>query len=153
MPNLLSDATSPYLQQHAHQQVDWRPWGAEAFEEARRRDVPLLVSTGYAACHWCHVMSHESFDDPAVAALMNDNFVSVKVDREEHPDVDAVLMNATQALTGQGGWPMTVFLTPSGRPFFAGTYFPPVSRGGMWQSAMTCPLPGRPSKSSARPTT
>ncbi len=138
MPNLLSDATSPYLQQHAHQQVDWRPWGAEAFEEARRRDVPLLVSTGYAACHWCHVMSHESFDDPAVAALMNDNFVSVKVDREEHPDVDAVLMNATQALTGQGGWPMTVFLTPSGRPFFAGTYFPPVSRGGMPSFSEVC---------------
>ena len=133
MPNRLAESTSPYLLQHAHQEVDWYPWGAEAFAAARERDVPLLVSTGYAACHWCHVMAHESFDDPEIAAAMNQGFVSVKVDREESPDVDAVLMNATQALTGQGGWPMTVFLTPDGEPFFAGTYFPPL------------PMPGRPS--------
>ncbi|MGO4956540.1 thioredoxin domain-containing protein [Luteococcus sp. Sow4_B9] len=129
MPNRLAESTSPYLQQHAHQEVDWFPWGPEAFAAARERDLPLLVSTGYAACHWCHVMAHESFDDHDTAVLMNENFVSVKVDREENPDVDAVLMNATQALTGQGGWPMTVFLTPDGDPFFAGTYFPPVPTG------------------------
>lgn len=130
MPNRLAESTSPYLQQHAHQEVDWFGWGPEAFAAARERQLPLLVSTGYAACHWCHVMAHESFDDAAVAAFMNEHFVSVKVDREESPDVDAVLMNATQALTGQGGWPMTVFLTPEGQPFFAGTYFPPQPAGG-----------------------
>ena len=131
MSNRLADATSPYLLQHAHQPVDWWPWGEEAFEEARRRDVPIMLSVGYAACHWCHVMAHESFDDPKVAEQLNEGFVSIKVDREEHPDVDAVYMNATQALTGRGGWPMTVFLTPDGVPFFAGTYFPPVPRDGM----------------------
>ena len=131
MPNRLAESTSPYLQQHAHQEVEWFPWGPEAFAAARERDVPLLVSTGYAACHWCHVMAHESFDDHATAEYMNQHFVSVKVDREEHPDVDAVLMNATQALTGQGGWPMTVFLTPAGEPFFAGTYFPPEPANGL----------------------
>ncbi len=129
--NRLGGATSPYLLQHADNPVDWWPWGEEAFAEARRRDVPLLISIGYAACHWCHVMAHESFEDPDVAALMNSGFVCVKVDREERPDVDAVYMTATQAMTGQGGWPMTVFATPDGRPFYCGTYFPPAPRGGM----------------------
>jgi uncharacterized protein YyaL (SSP411 family) len=104
--------------------VDWWPWQPEAFEEARRRDLPVLISVGYAACHWCHVMAHESFEDEGVAALLNERFVAVKVDREERPDVDAVYMTATQATTGQGGWPMTVFATPEGQPFFSGTYFP-----------------------------
>jgi uncharacterized protein len=131
MANRLVDATSPYLLQHKDNPVDWQEWGDGAFEEARRRDVPVLLSVGYAACHWCHVMAHESFEDPAVAELMNANFVNIKVDREERPDVDAVYMSATQALTGQGGWPMTVFLTPAGRPFYAGTYFPPRPRQGM----------------------
>ncbi|MEL4504273.1 thioredoxin domain-containing protein [Luteococcus sp. H138] len=138
MPNRLAESTSPYLQQHAHQDVDWYPWGAEAFEAARERNLPLLVSTGYAACHWCHVMAHESFDDRDVATFMNEHFVNVKVDREENPDVDAVLMSATQALTGQGGWPMTVFLTPGGEPFFAGTYFPPEPVGGQPSFLQVC---------------
>lgn len=125
MPNRLASATSPYLRQHADNPVDWREWGDDAFAEAARRDVPLLVSVGYAACHWCHVMAHESFEDDATAAFMNAHFVNVKVDREERPDVDAVYMSATQAMTGQGGWPMTVFTTPDGAPFFCGTYFPP----------------------------
>src|SRR3954467_8101891 len=120
----LSTATSPYLLQHAGNPVDWWPWSDEAFAGAPRRDVPVLISVGYAACHWCHVMAHESFEDHAVAKLMNDSFVSIKVDREERPDVDAVYMTATQAMTGQGGWPMTVFATPDGDPFFCGTYFP-----------------------------
>jgi uncharacterized protein YyaL (SSP411 family) len=124
MPNLLADATSPYLLQHKDNPVDWQPWGEEAFAAARRRDVPVLLSVGYAACHWCHVMAHESFEDPATAALMNELFVCVKVDREERPDVDAVYMEATQSLTGAGGWPMTCFLTPDGAPFYCGTYFP-----------------------------
>jgi uncharacterized protein len=124
MANLLADATSPYLLQHKDNPVDWRPWGEAAFAEARRRDVPVLLSVGYAACHWCHVMAHESFEDPVTAALMNDLFVCVKVDREERPDVDAVYMEATQSLTGSGGWPMTCFLTPDGAPFYCGTYFP-----------------------------
>lgn len=131
MANRLATATSPYLLQHAHQPVDWWPWSADAFAEARERDVPVMLSVGYAACHWCHVMAHESFDDAAVAEKLNAGFVSIKVDREEHPDVDAVYMNATQALTGRGGWPMTVFLTPDGVPFFAGTYFPPQPRDGL----------------------
>ncbi|MFT3860626.1 thioredoxin domain-containing protein [Micropruina sp.] len=131
MVNRLADATSPYLQQHAGNPIDWWQWGAGAFDEARRRDVPILLSVGYAACHWCHVMAHESFEDPAVAALVNSHFVAIKVDREERPDIDAVHMKATQALTGQGGWPMTVFLTPGGDPFFAGTYYPPQPVGGM----------------------
>jgi uncharacterized protein YyaL (SSP411 family) len=122
--NRLENATSPYLLQHAANPVDWFAWGDEAFAEARRRDVPILLSVGYAACHWCHVMAHESFEDEATAALMNDRFVNVKVDREERPDVDAVYMEATQAMTGQGGWPMTVFMTPDGHPFYCGTYFP-----------------------------
>ncbi|TYB95909.1 thioredoxin domain-containing protein [Micromonospora sp. WP24] len=122
--NRLADATSPYLLQHADNPVDWWPWCEEAFAEARRRDVPVIISVGYAACHWCHVMAHESFEDDSVAAVMNADFVSIKVDREERPDVDAVYMTATQAMTGQGGWPMTVFATPDGTPFFCGTYFP-----------------------------
>src|SRR5690242_20799680 len=121
--NRLADATSPYLLQHADNPVDWWPWCDEAFAEARRRDVPVLVSVGYSSCHWCHVMAHESFEDEAVAKLINDGFVAIKVDREERPDVDAVYMTATQAMTGQGGWPMTVFATPEGDPFFCGTYF------------------------------
>ncbi len=124
MANRLADATSPYLLQHADNPVDWQEWGAEAFDEARRRDVPVLLSVGYAACHWCHVMAHESFEDDHVAALLNEGFVSVKVDREERPDIDAVYMAATTALTGSGGWPMTCLLTPDGDPFFAGTYLP-----------------------------
>ncbi len=131
MPNRLAASTSPYLLQHADNPVDWQEWGPDAFDEARRRDVPVLLSVGYAACHWCHVMAHESFEDPATAEQMNAGFVCVKVDREERPDVDAVYMEATQALTGHGGWPMTVFLTPDGRPVFAGTYFPPVAGRGM----------------------
>jgi hypothetical protein len=122
--NRLKTATSPYLLQHADNPVDWWQWGEEAFAEARRRDVPVLLSVGYAACHWCHVMAHESFEDPATAAVVNDSVVAVKVDREERPDVDAVYMAATQAMTGQGGWPMTVFMTPDGEPFYCGTYFP-----------------------------
>jgi uncharacterized protein YyaL (SSP411 family) len=124
MANRLATATSPYLLQHAGNPVDWWPWSAEAFAEARRRDVPVLISVGYAACHWCHVMAHESFEDDAVAHLVNENFVPIKVDREERPDVDAVYMTATQAMTGHGGWPMTVFATPTGEPFYCGTYFP-----------------------------
>src|SRR3954449_11617310 len=131
MPNRLAGATSPYLLQHAENPVDWWEWGPEAFEEARRRDVPVLLSVGYAACHWCHVMAHESFEDAATAAQMNEGFVCVKVDREERPDVDSVYMTATQAMTGQGGWPMTVFTTPEGRPFYCGTYFPPRPVHGM----------------------
>jgi uncharacterized protein len=129
--NRLTAATSPYLQQHADNPVDWHEWGEEAFAEARRRDVPLLISVGYSACHWCHVMAHESFEDADTAALMNAEYVCVKVDREERPDVDAVYMAATQAMTGSGGWPMTVFATPDGRPFYCGTYYPKVARGGM----------------------
>lgn len=124
MANRLATATSPYLLQHANNPVDWWEWGEEAFAEARRRDVPVLLSVGYAACHWCHVMAHESFEDAGVAAAVNDRFVAVKVDREERPDVDAVYMSATTALTGQGGWPMTCFLTPDGDPFYCGTYYP-----------------------------
>ncbi|MFC7884399.1 thioredoxin domain-containing protein [Streptomyces sp. NPDC057376] len=131
MANRLAQATSPYLLQHAENPVDWWPWEAEAFEEARRRDVPVLLSVGYSACHWCHVMAHESFEDDDTATFMNGHFVSVKVDREERPDVDAVYMEAVQAATGQGGWPMTVFLTPDAEPFYFGTYYPPEPRHGM----------------------
>ena len=130
LTNRLGDETSPYLLQHAHNPVDWYPWGEAAFEKARAEDLPILLSVGYSACHWCHVMAHESFEDPATAALMNEHFVNVKVDREERPDVDAVYMNAVQAMTGQGGWPMTVVMTPEGAPFFGGTYFPPDERHG-----------------------
>ena len=129
--NRLAASTSPYLLQHAENPVDWWEWGSEAFDEARRRDVPVFVSIGYSACHWCHVMAHESFENEAIAALLNDNFVSIKVDREERPDVDAVYMEATVAMTGSGGWPMSVFVDHDGRPFFAGTYFPPEPRQQM----------------------
>ena len=131
MPNRLAAETSPYLLQHAHNPVDWWPWGPEAFAEAERRGVPVLLSIGYAACHWCHVMAHESFEDEVTAAYMNEHFVNVKVDREERPDVDAVYMEAVQAMTGHGGWPMTSFLTAKGEPFFCGTYWPDTRRGGM----------------------
>src|SRR6059036_3232009 len=127
-PNRLADETSPYLLQHADNPVDWYPWGEEAFERARAEDKAILLSVGYAACHWCHVMAHESFEDEATAAVMNEHFVSVKVDREERPDVDSIYMDAVVSLTGSGGWPMTVFLTPDGEPFFGGTYFPPEPR-------------------------
>jgi uncharacterized protein YyaL (SSP411 family) len=122
--NRLGSSISPYLLQHATNPVDWWPWGGDAFSEAKRRDVPIFISVGYAACHWCHVMAHESFEHDDVAAVLNRDFVAVKVDREERPDVDAVYMTATQAMTGQGGWPMTVFATPDGEPFFCGTYYP-----------------------------
>ena len=129
--NRLAAESSPYLRQHADNPVDWYPWGDEAFARAEAEDKPILLSVGYSACHWCHVMAHESFEDADVAAVMNDRFVNVKVDREERPDVDAIYMDAVQALTGRGGWPMTVFLTPDGRPFFGGTYFPKDDRQGM----------------------
>jgi uncharacterized protein YyaL (SSP411 family) len=129
--NRLAEETSPYLRQHADNPVEWYPWGAEALQLAREQDKPIFLSIGYASCHWCHVMAHESFEDPATAADLAKWFVSVKVDREERPDLDTVYMAATQALTGSGGWPMSVFCTPDGRPFYAGTYFPPVERHGM----------------------
>jgi uncharacterized protein len=131
MANRLATSTSPYLLQHATNPVDWWPWCDEAFAEAVQRNVPVLLSIGYAACHWCHVMAHESFENADIAALMNANFVNIKVDREERPDVDAVYMEATQAMTGHGGWPMTCFLTPTGEPFHCGTYFPPSPRHGL----------------------
>ena len=130
MANRLASATSPYLLQHRDNPVDWWEWGPDAFAEARRRNVPVLLSIGYAACHWCHVMAHESFEDPATAAAMNEHFVSIKVDREERPDVDAVYMQATTAMTGSGGWPMTCVLDHDANPFFAGTYFPDEPRHG-----------------------
>ena len=129
--NRLAGATSPYLLQHADNPVAWYPWGEEALARAREEDKPILLSIGYAACHWCHVMEHESFEDASIAALMNEHFVSVKVDREERPDLDAVYMEAVVALSGQGGWPMTVFLTPTGEPFYGGTYYPPEPRHGL----------------------
>ncbi|RKQ90791.1 hypothetical protein C8N24_0604 [Solirubrobacter pauli] len=138
MPNRLASETSPYLLQHADNPVDWYPWGEEAFARAREDDKPLLISIGYAACHWCHVMEHESFEDPEIAAFMNDHFVCVKVDREERPDVDAIYMDAVQAMTGQGGWPLNAFVTPEGTPFWAGTYFPPAGRQNMpaWRDVL-----------------
>jgi uncharacterized protein YyaL (SSP411 family) len=135
MPNRLAQETSPYLLQHKDNPVDWYPWGDEALQRARTEDRPILLSIGYSACHWCHVMAHESFEHPEIAALMNRLFVNIKVDREERPDLDALYMLAVQMMTGHGGWPMTVFLTPDGRPFFGGTYYPPEDRG---------PLPGFP---------
>ncbi|MCS7179385.1 MAG: thioredoxin domain-containing protein, partial [Anaerolineae bacterium] len=131
MANRLVHETSPYLRQHADNPVDWYPWGEEALEKARREDKPIFLSIGYAACHWCHVMAHESFEDPETAAILNAHFVPVKVDREERPDLDAIYIHAVQMLTGSAGWPLSVFLTPDGRPFFGGTYFPPVPRYGM----------------------
>ena len=131
MPNQLIDESSPYLQQHADNPVEWYPWGEEALEKAKREDKPIFLSIGYSACHWCHVMARESFEDQATAEVLNKHFVSVKVDREERPDLDRIYMSAVQAMTGSGGWPMSVFLTPEGKPFYAGTYFPPQSRYGM----------------------
>ena len=135
MTNRLANETSPYLLQHANNPVDWYPWGPEALEKAQSEDKPILLSVGYSACHWCHVMERESFENPAIARLMNHSFVNIKVDREERPDIDAIYMQAVQAITGQGGWPMTVFLTPQAEPFYGGTYFPPEDRG---------PMPGFP---------
>src|SRR6266567_4284672 len=129
--NRLINETSPYLLQHAHNPVDWYFWGEEAFEKARREDKPVLLSIGYSACHWCHVMEHESFENEAIAKLMNENFINIKVDREERPDLDQIYMNAVQMMTQHGGWPMTVFLTPEGVPFYGGTYFPPEDRFNM----------------------
>jgi len=131
MPNRLASATSPYLLQHRDNPVDWWEWGEDAFDEARRRDVPIMLSVGYAACHWCHVMAHESFEDHETAAVMNERFVNIKVDREERPDVDSIYMEAVQTMTGQGGWPMTVWMDHDGRPFYAGTYFPKTPHHGM----------------------
>ncbi len=131
MPNRLIDQTSPYLLQHAHNPVDWYAWGEDALEAARSQDKPIFLSVGYSACHWCHVMERESFENESTAALMNEFFINIKVDREERPDLDAIYMEAVQALTGQGGWPMSVFLTPEGQPFYGGTYFPPEERYGM----------------------
>src|SRR6185369_3911873 len=129
MPNRLATESSPYLRQHRDNPVEWWPWGAEAFAEAKRTNKPIFVSIGYAACHWCHVMAHESFEDAATAKLMNELFVNVKVDREERPDVDTIFMNAIQVLGEGGGWPLSAFCLPDGRPYFLGTYFPPRDRG------------------------
>ena len=139
MPNRLINETSPYLLQHADNPVDWYPWGAEAFEKAAAEDKPVLVSIGYAACHWCHVMEHESFEDEQAARLMNELLVAIKVDREERPDIDSIYMNAVQQMHGHGGWPLNVFLMPDGRPFYGGTYFPPTDRSGMpsWSKVVT----------------
>ncbi|MGZ3546345.1 MAG: thioredoxin domain-containing protein, partial [Gemmatimonadaceae bacterium] len=131
MSNRLANETSPYLLQHAGNPVDWYAWGPDALDKAKREDKPILLSIGYAACHWCHVMAHESFEDEETARLMNDNFVNIKVDREERPDIDGIYMQAVQAMTGQGGWPMTMFLMPDGSPFYGGTYFPPDDRHGL----------------------
>ena len=131
MANRLAHETSPYLLQHAGNPVDWQPWGPDVFEQAQRENKSVLVSIGYSSCHWCHVMERESFDDEATAALMNELFVCIKVDREERPDVDSIYMDAVVSLTGQGGWPLTIFLTPDGEPFFGGTYFPPEPRHGL----------------------
>lgn len=129
-PNRLIREKSPYLLQHAHNPVDWYPWGEEALDRARVEDKPVFLSVGYSTCHWCHVMAHESFADQEIAAILNRWFISVKVDREERPDIDQFYMAATQAMTGSGGWPMSVFLFPDGKPFYAGTYFPPKSMYG-----------------------
>jgi uncharacterized protein YyaL (SSP411 family) len=129
-PNRLIHETSPYLLQHAYNPVDWYPWGAEALQKAQREDKPIFLSIGYSACHWCHVMERESFEDHEIANYLNEHFVSIKVDREERPDIDEIYMTAVQLLTGQGGWPLTVFLTPDLKPFFGGTYFPPQDRWG-----------------------
>ena len=131
MSNLLANESSPYLLQHAHQPVEWRPWGAEALAAAKAQDKPIFLSIGYSACHWCHVMAHESFDDPEIARLLNESFISIKVDREERPELDQIYMEAVQMMTGHGGWPLSVFLTPDLEPFYGGTYWPPEPRGGM----------------------
>src|SRR4029078_6393546 len=131
MPNRLAQETSPYLQQHSDNPVDWYPWGKEALERARLEDKPILLSIGYAACHWCHVMAHESFENPEIARMMNEKFVNIKVDREERPDIDGIYMQAVQAMSGHGGWAMTMFVLPDGSPFYGGTYFPPEDRHGL----------------------
>ena len=131
MPNRLAHESSPYLLQHQNNPVDWYPWGEEAIERSRREDKPIFLSIGYSACHWCHVMEHESFENEAIARMLNENFVAIKVDREERPDLDQIYMNAVQMLTGHGGWPMSVFLTPDLKPFYGGTYWPPHSSRGM----------------------
>ena len=131
MSNHLANQSSPYLLQHASNPVDWYPWGEEAFEKARKEDKPVFLSIGYSTCHWCHVMARESFESEETARILNRYFVSVKVDREERPDIDSVYMSVCQALSGSGGWPMSIFMTAGQKPFFAGTYFPPVSRHGM----------------------
>src|SRR5690349_4205500 len=128
--NRLVHESSPYLRQHAHNPVDWFPWGEEALQRARQLDRPIFLSIGYSACHWCHVMEHESFENEDIARILNEHFVSIKVDREERPDLDQIYMASVQMLTGQGGWPMSVFLTPDLRPFFGGTYFPPEDKYG-----------------------
>src|ERR671914_2276178 len=138
MPNRLAEETSPYLLQHKDNPVDWRPWGPEAIEDARSQDRPILLSVGYSACHWCHVMERESFEDEDTARYMNERFVPIKLDREERPDIDSIYMEACQAMTGSGGWPLNVFLTPEQVPFYAGTYFPPQPRMGMpsWRQVL-----------------
>ena len=150
-PNHLAREKSPYLQQHAHNPVDWYPWGDEAFRRAAEEHKPVFLSIGYATCHWCHVMAHESFEDPGIADILNTGFIAVKVDREERPDIDSVYMTACQQMTGQGGWPLTIIMTPDKKPFFAGTYLPRTTRAGMrglsellrnvirlWQEAAGC---------------
>jgi uncharacterized protein YyaL (SSP411 family) len=130
-PNRLINEQSPYLRQHAYNPVDWYPWGDEALTRARVENKPILLSIGYSACHWCHVMERESFENEEIARMMNERFVSIKVDREERPDLDQIYMDAVQLLTGRGGWPLTMFLTPEGKPFYGGTYFPPTDRHGL----------------------
>jgi uncharacterized protein YyaL (SSP411 family) len=136
--NKLINESSPYLLQHAHNPVDWYPWGDEAIRKAREEDKPILVSIGYSACHWCHVMERESFEDPDTANIMNENFVNIKIDREERPDLDQIYMDAVQAIAGNGGWPLNVFLTPECKPFYGGTYFPPVNsyNRSSWKSVL-----------------
>ena len=148
MHNHLSGSTSPYLLQHADNPVDWYPWGEEALSQARAEEKPIFLSIGYAACHWCHVMAHESFEDQETAAFMNENFINIKVDREERPDLDSIYMQATTSMTGSGGWPMSVFLTPDLKPFYAGTYFPKVEKYNMpsfWACWQALPAPGKSS--------
>jgi len=130
MKNHLKDQTSPYLLQHAENPVEWYPWGEDAFARAKREDKPIFLSVGYSTCHWCHVMAHESFEDIEIAEILNKTFISIKVDKEERPDIDSVYMSVCQALTGSGGWPTTIFMTPEKKPFFAGTYFPRNTRQG-----------------------
>ncbi len=154
--NRLAGETSPYLLQHAHNPVDWYPWGPEALERARSENRPIFLSIGYSACHWCHVMERESFENPDIARVMNEHFINIKVDREERPDLDQIYMNAVQAMTGHGGWPMSVFLTPSLEPFFGGTYFPPPIPGACRAfpgSCSACTGPGKSggTRSSGRP--
>ena len=150
MPNRLVDATSPYLQQHADNPVDWYPWGPEALARARAENKPILLSVGYSACHWCHVMAHESFEDAAVAAAMNSAFINIKVDREERPDLDQIYQAAHGLLNRRsGGWPLTMFLTPEGAPFFGGTYFPKTGRHGLPGFSTCCRALRRPTRSRA----